>query len=41
MRECLAGYFIYLYRLDVREDTKRRIELKDPAIARKYLATTL
>jgi len=41
MRECLAGYFIYLYRLDVREDAKRRIELKDPAIAKKYLATTL
>jgi hypothetical protein len=41
MRECLAGYFIYLYRLDVREDTKRRIELKDPAIAKKYLAVTL
>jgi hypothetical protein len=41
MRECLAGYFIYLYRLDVREDTKRRIELKDPAIAKKYLAVTI
>jgi hypothetical protein len=41
MRECLAGYFIYLYRLDVQEDTKRRIELKDPAIAKKYLSATL
>jgi hypothetical protein len=41
MRECLAGYFIYQYRLDVREDMGRRIELKDPAIAKKYLSTTL
>lgn len=41
MRECLVGYFIYLYRLDVQEDAKRRIELKDPAISNKYLATTL
>ncbi len=37
LRECLAGYFIYLYRLDVKGDARRRIELKDPAIADKYL----
>lgn len=37
LRECLAGYFIYLYRLDVKGDAHRRIELNDPAIADKYL----
>lgn len=41
MRECLAGYFIYLYRLDVLDDEKRRIELKDTAVIKKYLAATL
>ncbi|WP_334108398.1 WYL domain-containing protein [Methylobacillus sp.] len=41
MRECMAAYFIYLYRLDVTEDAKRRIELKSPDIAKKYLSATL
>lgn len=38
LRECLAGYFIYLHRLDVVDDSRRVIELKDPALATKYLA---
>lgn len=36
LRECLAGYFIYLHRLDVVDDPKRLIELKEPALAMKY-----
>ena len=37
LRECLAGYFIYLHRLDVVDDPKRLIELKDLGLAKKYL----
>lgn len=38
LRECLAGYFIYLHRLDVQDDKRRLIELHDPTVAEKYLA---
>lgn len=37
IRECLAGYFIYLHRLDLKDDAKRLIELRDPSLAEKYL----
>jgi predicted DNA-binding transcriptional regulator YafY len=37
LRECLAGYFIYLHRLDVLDDPRRVIELKEPDEAKKYL----
>jgi WYL domain len=37
MRECLAGYFIYLHRLDLKNDPNRLIELKHPAVAQRYL----
>ncbi len=37
VRKCLAGYFIYLHRLDVKDDVKRLIELKDPTLALRYL----
>lgn len=37
LRECLAGYFIYLHRLDIMDDGRRLIELKDPALVQKYL----
>ncbi|WP_066708089.1 WYL domain-containing protein [Curvibacter delicatus] len=37
MRECLVGYFIYLHRLDLKSDPQRLIELKDPALAQRYL----
>lgn len=39
LRECLAGYFIYLYRLDIKNDKHRLIELQDPSLAEKYLAS--
>lgn len=38
LRECLAGYFIYLHRLDVQNDSRRLIELRDPSVVGKYLA---
>ncbi len=37
MRECLVGYFIYLHRLDLKSDPQRLIELKEPALAQRYL----
>lgn len=39
LRECLAGYFIYLHRLDLdtEQDTERVIELRDPSLADLYL----
>jgi predicted DNA-binding transcriptional regulator YafY len=37
MRECLAGYFIYLHRLDLKNDPDRLIELKHSAVAERYL----
>lgn len=37
IRECLAGYFIYLHRLDLKNDAKRLIELRDHSLAEKYL----
>lgn len=37
LRECLAGYFIYLHRLDVKNDKKRLIELRDPSLVEKYM----
>ncbi|EEF27726.1 conserved hypothetical protein [Ricinus communis] len=39
LRECLVGYFIYLYRLDVKDDIHRRIELKLPDISDRYLSS--
>lgn len=39
MRECLAGYFIYLHRLELAADPHRLIELKDASIAARYLTS--
>lgn len=36
LRECLAGYFITFYRLDLAEDPKRLIELKDKTLIDRY-----
>lgn len=38
LRQCLAGYFIYLHRLDLKSDPQRLIELRDPALAARYIA---
>ena len=37
LRECLAGYFIYLHRLDIMQDNRRAIELLDISLAEKYI----
>lgn len=37
IRECLAAYFIYLHRLDIKNDVHRLIELRDAKLAEKYL----
>lgn len=37
VRECLAGYFIYLHRLDVQVDPRRLIELRDFSLVARYL----
>lgn len=36
LRQCLAGYFIYLYRLDLANDSQRLIELRDKAVIDRY-----
>lgn len=38
LRQCLAGYFIYLHRLDLEKDPQRLIELRDFALAARYIA---
>ena len=37
VRECLAGYFIYLHRLDVEVDPRRLVELRDFSLVARYL----
>lgn len=40
IRECLAGYFIVLYRLDIKDDRRSVISLRDPADAHRYLRSS-
>ncbi len=39
MRECLAGYFIIFHRLDVENDARRLIMLRDPSLVTRYLTS--
>ncbi|MBI1422438.1 MAG: WYL domain-containing protein [Gammaproteobacteria bacterium] len=36
LRKCIAGYFMYLYRLDLEKDPERLIELRDRSLAKRY-----